>query len=288
MPGKDGAVYAIPPLVREKLAAFEQLEPVFRASFHYVEQMHGEARFPAVPIAAIVRYLHALFICHCKDALLSVPTTTMRYDHRRALDLLLGWQEGQTLPIVEFLEAKLDMQPFLPLARQLDAAETSGNADSARRLRHGLQILLNRAHNLYAALDTIFGLPREGLRDEVRGACAEYGHTPDELRKESEWLATPLYSYLPHAELARSNMLVMNSLGVEVTSQLADRPGDRTARVLPATPPLPAYAEEPIPHEMEFTPPSYSTAPFIPGDTPSNTPPPVADKGSDKITGHER
>src|SRR5260221_2136688 len=228
MSRKDNTLHAIPPVVREKLAAFDQLEPVFRASFHYVEQMHGEARFPTLPTAAIVRYLHALFICHCKDALLSVSTTTSRYDHCRALDLLLSWQAGQTLPIVEFLEAKLDMQLFLPLARQLDAAETSGNMESARRLRHGLQILLNRAHNLYAALDTIFGLPRAGLLDEVRGACAEFGHTPDELRKESEWLATPLYSYLPHAELARSNMLVMNSLGVEVTSHLADRPGDRT------------------------------------------------------------
>jgi hypothetical protein len=284
MPGKESTLHAIPPVVREKLEAFDQLELEFRASFYDVEQMHGETRFPAVPIAAIVRYVHALFICHCKDALLSVSTTIARYDHRRALDLLLGWQAGQTLPVVEFLEAKLDMQLFLPLARQLEAAETSGNVESARRLRHGTQILLNRAHNLYATLDTIFGLPRSGLLDEVRGACAEFGLSPDALRQEFERLATPLYSYLPHAELARRNMLVMNSLGVEVTSHLADRPGDRTARVLPATPPLPAYAENPIPHEVEFTPPSYSTAPFIPGDVP----PPVDDARPEEQIGRER
>jgi hypothetical protein len=283
MPGKDGTLHATPPLIREKLAAFEQLEPAFRESFRYVEQMHGEARFPTVPVAAIVRYLHALFICHRKDGLLSVPTTTARYDHRLALDLLDGWQRGQTLAVVEFLEAKLDMQPFLPVARELEAAEVTGDADGARRLRHGLQVLLNRAHNLYAALDAIFGLPREGLLDEVRGACAQFGHTPDEIRTEREWLATPPYSYVPHAELSRRNMLVMNRLGVAITSELADRPGGRTARVLPGKPPLPAYAENPLPHETEFTPPPYSTPPYF----PTEVAPPVADEGPEQIVARD-
>lgn len=279
MPRKDGALYVIPPLILEKLAAFDQLEPAVRASFRDVEQMHGEARFPTVPVAQIVRYLHALFLCHCKDALLSVPTTTTRYDHHGALDLLDGWQRGETPPVVAFLEAKLDMQPFLPLARQLDAAETSGHQESARRLRHGMQTLLNRAHNLHAALDSIYGLPRAGLLDEVRGACAQFGHTPDEIRREREWLASTLASYLPHAELGRRNMLVMNSLGVAMTDSLSDRPGERTARVRPGTPPLPPYAENPIPRELAITPPPYSPPPYVLTAAPA----PVADEGPEPI-----
>src|SRR6476661_8919461 len=110
MSGKDGTLYAIPPLVQEKLAAFDQLEPTFRASFAYVAQMHGQRRFEAVPVADSVRYLSALWVCDCKDALLSVPVTLPRYDRRRALDLLLGWQEGRTSDVVMFLERKLDMQ----------------------------------------------------------------------------------------------------------------------------------------------------------------------------------
>lgn len=283
MPGQEGTLHAIPPLIREKLAAFDQLEPSFCESFRYVQQMHGEARFPSAPVAAIVRYLHALFVCHCKDGLLSVPTTTARYGHRFALDLLEVWQRGETLPVVEFLEAKMDPRPILPFARELEAAETSAEApagtDEAKRLRHGLEILLNRMHNLYAALDTILGLPRQGLLDEVRGACVEFGHTPDEIRQEREWFATPLYSYVPHAELARRNMLVMNSVGVAITSELVDRPGNRTARVLPGRPPLAPYAENPLPNETEFTPPPYSTPPYF----PTNVPPPVADEGPEVI-----
>jgi hypothetical protein len=279
MPGKDDTLHSIPPLVREKLAAFDQLDPAFRESFLYVQRMHGEARFPSVPVAEIVRYLHALFVCHCKDGLLSVPTTTTRYDRRRALDLLEGWQKGETLPVVEFLETKLDMMSFLPVARELEVAEASGLEDAARRLRHGLGIQLNRAHNLHMALDAIFGVPREALLDEVRGACAEFGHTSDELRTQREWLETPLYSYEPHAELARRNMLVMNELGVQVTSELVDRPGARTSRVLRGTGPLPAYAENPLPNQTEFTPPPYSTLPYF----PTETPPPVAAEGPEVI-----
>lgn len=279
MPSNDGAPRAVPPIVREKLAAFDQIEPAFRESFVYVEQMHGEARLNGVSVAGIVHYLHALFLCHVKDALLSVPTTTTRYDRRSALDLLEGWQRGETLPVIAFLEVKLVLPQFVELFGELHGTEDVGDERGTQRLRHGLQILLNRVHNLTSALETLAGLPQAAIVDEVQGACVEFGHTPDEIRTQREWFANPCYSYMPHPELARRNMLVMNSLGVAVTANPGDLPGERTARVAPGTEPLPSYASNPLPHQRTFSPPPFSTPPYF----PTNVPPPVASEGPEVI-----
>jgi hypothetical protein len=279
MPVKDDTLQVIPPLIQEKLAAFERLEPAFRESFVYVEQMHGQRRFPAVPLAAIVRYVHALWLCARKDALLSVPLTLPRYDRRRALDLLLEWQEGDTAAVVVFLEEKLDMLPFGELTRQIEASAAAGDEAVVARLRHGRAILLNRGINLHHALEVMFAPSPRELVSAVRTVCAEQGITPEEIRRQQALLDTPVYRYMPHAELARRNMVVMNSLGVHVTESPADRPGERTARVSSPEQPLPAYAEVPIAHETEFTPPSFSTPAYF----PTHTPPPVADQGPEEV-----
>jgi hypothetical protein len=279
MPGKDGTLHVIPSLIQEKLAAFEGLEPAFRESFIYIEQVHGQRRFPAVPLAAIVRYLHALWLCDRKDALLSVPLTLPRYDRRRALDLLLAWREGDSAAVVAFLEEKLDMLPFTELMGQIQDAAAAKNDAVVARLRHGRAILLNRGMNLHHALDTLFAPAPQALVVEVQRVCDEQGITAEEIRRQQALLDTPLYSYAPHAELARRNMVVMNSLGVRVTESPADRPGARTASVSPPEQPLPAYADAPIAHESEFTPPSFSTPAYF----PTHTPPPVADEGPEEV-----
>lgn len=264
MPGKNETLHPIPPLIQEKLAAFDRIEPAFRGGFAYVEQMHGQRRFEAVSVADVVRYLSALWVCDRKDALLSVPVAIPRYDRRCALDLLLGWQKARTADVVQFLERKLDLQTFAQLAREIEAARAAGDTPLGGRLRHGWGILLNRAFNLHHALDAIFALSGDDLLVEVRRACAELGHSPDEIHEQRALLDTPAYSYVPHPELARRNMLVMNAIGVQITENAADRPGERTARVAAPAPPLPAYADAPLPHALEFTPPPLSTLGFYP------------------------
>jgi hypothetical protein len=59
-------------LATQKLAVFEQLQPVFEASFRFVQEVHGQRRFSAFPVAKTVHYLHALWVCECKDLLLSM------------------------------------------------------------------------------------------------------------------------------------------------------------------------------------------------------------------------
>ncbi len=59
-------------LAEQKLAAFERLQPEFEASFRFVQEVHGQRRFATFPVAEMVHYLHALWICECKDRLLSV------------------------------------------------------------------------------------------------------------------------------------------------------------------------------------------------------------------------
>jgi hypothetical protein len=78
----------LPPVVAEKLATFEHLQPEFEASFRYIQDVQGQRRFPNFPIDAAVRYLHALWVCNCKDRLLSVPRTIERYEGERCLELL--------------------------------------------------------------------------------------------------------------------------------------------------------------------------------------------------------
>src|SRR6266699_3198788 len=94
-------------LVNQKLEAFERLQPEFEMSFNYVQDMHGQRRFPLLSVADSVHYLHALWICECKDRLLSIYKNITRYEGRYCLELLGVWQEGDNTDVVAFLHAKL-------------------------------------------------------------------------------------------------------------------------------------------------------------------------------------
>ena len=92
---------AIQELVNEKLATFERLQPEFEACFHFVQLVHGQQRFNKFPLANAVRYLHSLWVCECKDRLLSIYRNIERYEGRYCLELLLRWQEGETADVVD-------------------------------------------------------------------------------------------------------------------------------------------------------------------------------------------
>jgi len=94
-------------LVEQKLDAFERLRPEFEESFVFVQQVHGQRRFTSFPVDSTVRYLHSLWICECKDRLLSIYKNIERYEGAYCLGLLRRWQEGETADIVDFLHRKL-------------------------------------------------------------------------------------------------------------------------------------------------------------------------------------
>ena len=75
-------------MAQQKLLAFEQLQPEFEASFHFVQHMHGQRRFAALSVAETVSYLHALWVCECKERILSVYKNIGRYEGKYCLDLL--------------------------------------------------------------------------------------------------------------------------------------------------------------------------------------------------------
>src|SRR5262249_24518733 len=127
MPGNDRVVRVDPPIVIEKLAAFERLLPEFEASFPFVQDMHGQRRLQQLAVAQVVRYLHALWVCECKDRLLSVARTIWRYEGGRALELLVAWQQGEVAEVVAFLQAKLDLLPFAAITREWQAAVRAGD-----------------------------------------------------------------------------------------------------------------------------------------------------------------
>ena len=131
-------------LAKQKLEAFEQLQPEFEASFHFVQEVHGQRRFSTFPVMESVHYLHALWICECKDRLLSIYKNIERYDGRYCLDLLRRWQEGDTADVIAFLHTKLDGFPFVELTHQIMDAKTTHPADDGlvRRLIHGRLTLL--------------------------------------------------------------------------------------------------------------------------------------------------
>src|SRR5437016_9560777 len=109
-------------LARQKLAAFAHLEPEFASSFLFVQDIHGQRRFPAIPVDLTVRYLHALWVCELKDRLLCVPKTIQRYEGAKVLGLMRQWQAGASAGAVRFLQAKLDSLPFADLTQQYEAA----------------------------------------------------------------------------------------------------------------------------------------------------------------------
>jgi hypothetical protein len=246
-------------LANQKLAAFEQLRPEFEASFQFVQDMHGQRRFQSLSIADLVHYLHALWICECKDRLLSIYKNITRYEGRYCLELLREWQQGETADVVAFLQRKLDTMPFADLTRQIQHARQLGGEEGlAQRLLHGRLILLSRGMNLMHALDAIFSLSDGELLKEVQKACAQYGHQPYQIEKQLAEMETPLYSYLPNQALAQRNMAVMNKLGVNVTKMPPDRPGQRSWRVLEPTEPMQPYAEHLIEGYLELTLPTHN------------------------------
>ena len=247
-------------LAKQKLEAFEQLQPEFEASFHFVQEVHGQRRFSTFPVMESVHYLHALWICECKDRLLSIYKNIERFEGRYCLDLLQRWQEGDTADVIEFLYTKLDGFPFVELTHQIMDAKTTHAADDGlvRRLIHGRLTLLNRSMNLMQALDAIFVLPEEDLRFEVRDACAIYGHTRSQIELQLAEMLDPLYSYVPNRLLAQRNMLVMNKLGVNVMTLPTDRPGERTWKVAAPTEPMPSFAEHTIEGYLELVSPTHN------------------------------
>jgi hypothetical protein len=234
-------------LVEAKLEAFDQLEAEFAESFIFLQEVQGQRRFPTFPIALSVRYLHALWVCDLKDRLLSVPGAMERYEGQRCLELLRGWQHGETAEVVAFLQDKLDSLPLAECTRQLESIRRQGQDGSlVERLLQGRLVLLNRGMNLLHALEPLFTLPEETVTQEVVGAYREQGHTPEQLEAQLQELSAPLLSSLPHPALARRNMQVMDRLGVLLTANAADRPGARSWKVIQPTMPLGPYAEQVI------------------------------------------
>ena len=250
---------AIQELVNEKLAAFERLQPEFEACFHFVQLVHGQQRFNKFPLVNAVRYLHSLWVCECKDRLLSIYRNIERYEGRYCLELLLRWQEGETADVVDFLNRKLDMLPFADLTRQISEAMKSHKDDGlARRLIDGRGVLLNRGMNLMQALDGIFSLSEEQLISEVQLACAQYGHHPSQIERQLKEIDSQLYAYLPSRILAQRNIEVMNKMGVRVMSKPSDQPGERSWRVLEPTVPPGPFAEYVVEGYVELTSPNHN------------------------------
>lgn len=235
-------------LAKQKLAAFEQLQPEFEANFRFIQEVHGQRRFTAFPVAETVHYLHALWVCECKERILSVYTNIGRYDGQQCLSLLQGWQAGETADVIAFLQRKLGGLPFADLTRQIQEATNAGQADDGLlpRLVHGRLVLLNRDMNLIQVLDNIFALSQNDLISEVQAACVHYGHTPSQIEQQLAEVEDPLFSYAPHQVLAQRNMQVMNSLGMSIMTLPTDLPGERSWRVVVPEEPLRPFAESVI------------------------------------------
>jgi hypothetical protein len=253
------ATQTIENVVSQKLAAFEQLQDEFEASFRFVQEVHGQKRFDTFPVEHIVRYLHALWICECKERLLSIYKNIGRYEGRYCLELLRDWQGGESADVVDFLQRKLDMMPFVDITRQIQVAQREGgDYGLAQRLLHGRLTLLNRGMNLMRALAAMFALPAEQLMQEVQVACERYGYTPAQINRLLADTDLPIYAYIPHQALAERNMVVMNKLGANVMSKPVDQPGNRSWRVLEPVEPMRPFAEHIIFGYQELTSPQHN------------------------------
>ncbi len=249
----------LPAVIQQKLEAFERLQPEFEACFQFIEEMHGQRRFPSFSVDEVVRYLHALWICEYKDRLLSIYRNIGRYEGQYCLHLLRLWQEEKdTASVIEFLQRKLDMLPVAAVTRQLHEAleARQGHSDDGvvQRLVHGRLILLNRGINLMHVLDAICTPSEEDLHQQVRAACEHYSHLPYQIAQQLEELHTPLMVYITHQALAQRNMAVMNRLGVRVAFRPSDLPGQRSWRVVAPIEPMSPYAEQVVRGYQEMTP----------------------------------
>ncbi|HET8908411.1 MAG TPA: hypothetical protein VFN11_15755, partial [Ktedonobacterales bacterium] len=252
---------ALPPLIAEKLAAYERIAGDVEAAFRYIEDMHGQRRFSHIPIEETVRYLHALWLCDRKDMLLSVPTSSgrrkrgsggryERFEGQHALELLCAWQQGEMADVVAFLEMKLGQSSFADITRNIGDAARRGDRALVRRLKHGRETLLNRTHNLTRALSVLFNTPPDTLHHTAIAACARYGHTVAACQEQLAEIGAPLYTFVPHPALARRNMRLMNALGIAVSDNNTDRPGRRTRNVQRPKMPNQSYADHVVAGEM--------------------------------------
>lgn len=246
--------------VQQKVEAFGQLQPEFETCFHFVQEVHGQSRFTSFPVAEVVRYLHALWVCECKDRLLSVYRNIVRYEGQYCLYLLERWQTGETDEVIAFLHRKLDSLPFAELTRQIQEARSKRHAGDGlvQRLVHGRIVLLNRAMNLTQALEAIFALTEDNLREKVRAACAQYEHRPDQIKQQLAEMEGSLHTYVPHPLLAQQNMAVMNTLGIHVIIRPADLPGKRSWKVVAPTENPRPFAEHVITGYLELVSPSHN------------------------------
>lgn len=247
-------------LTERKLQAFERLQPEFERCFHFIQEVHGQRRFQTFSVKDIVYYLHALWVCECKDRLLSVYRNIVRYEGQRCLSLLHCWQAGEDGGVIAFLQYKLDGLPFTELTAQIQEARTFQQEENGtmKRLMHGRQVLLNRGVNLMLAIEALFALPEAERVQEVQAACLSFGHHPTEIEQQLAELESPLYAYAPHRSLAQRNMLVMNTLGMAVMTLATDMPGDRSWKVLaPTEKPYP-FAEHRILRYLELLSPWYN------------------------------
>jgi hypothetical protein len=205
----------LPPLIEEKLATFASIESLFEASFQFVQEVQGQRRFTAFPIAYTVGYLHALCVCDRKDHLLSVPRVGSRYEGERCLELLRDWQAGHSTGVVAFLQRKLDALPYVEVTRQLEAARRGSELGAVGLLlERGRLVLLRRGINLHLALEPIFTLREHDVIQQVRAACAYYGHTPEQIEEQLRELRGPAYAFVRHPALAQRNMVLMDRVGV--------------------------------------------------------------------------
>src|SRR5947209_7321665 len=80
-----GATTTVQDLIKGKLEALEQLQLEFEECFRYVQAVHGQQRFATFSVADTAHYLHALWICECKDRLLSIYKNIKRYEGQYCL-----------------------------------------------------------------------------------------------------------------------------------------------------------------------------------------------------------
>jgi hypothetical protein len=251
---------AMPVIIKQKLEAFDQLQPEFEAGFLFIIDLHGQKRFESFTIADIVRYLHALWVCECKDRLLSIYKNIERHEGRTCLELLRRWQEeGDSSDVIAFLQHKLDMLPLATITRQIHEARFKHSNDGlAHRLIHGRKILLNRGINMMLAFDAIVALSEAALLKQVQDACKFYDHLPDQIAGQLSEFDSPLFSYIPHQALARRNMMVMNKLTIDGIQIPADLPDHRSWRVVSPVEPLSPFAEHIVAGYLELTSPLHN------------------------------